>query len=93
MCFVSGTFFVANGFRPAIVKKGHKWAFVMFLDGGSVRCKKMKLKRMSRPAPIVGETEYTTSKLAAQFLSPNRLTGKARRITKQAKLMLNQARS
>lgn len=93
MCFESGTFFVENGFRPAIVKKGRKWAFVMFLDGSSVRCKRVLKSKVSNPKPIGGSVEYTTERLAAQFLSRKTLNGTDRFITKRARTMLKAARS
>jgi hypothetical protein len=93
MCFESGTLFIDNGYRPAIVKRGRKWAFIMFINGSKIRCKREKAKKVGRLSPIGGAVPYTTSTLADQFLTRKTLTGDSRFITKMAVAMLKEARN
>ena len=93
MCFDSGIYFVDNGFRPAITKKGWKWTYIMFIDGTRIRCKRMLSSKIGDPRPIYGTKPYSTAELAHQFLTRKTLTGCRYFITKQCRTMLQAARS
>jgi hypothetical protein len=93
MCFISGMFFVEHGFRPAIVKKGWKWAYIIFLNGSKVRCKRVLSSKIGRARPIAGSKSYSTAELAGQFLTRTTLNGKPYQLTKRCRSMLQAARS
>ena len=92
--FESGLFFIDGGFRPAIVKKGWKWTHAMYLDGSTIRCKRILSSKVGRPRPFVGGVDYNTKSLAAKFLSKrNSLTNQPVNRTKKVTTMLKEATS
>ena len=84
--FDSGRVFINGGFRPAIVKQGHKWSQVAYIDGSRVRVK--RVKGMVKVVPAYGDLKT----LASAFLRRKNVLGLTMHISKGAKQLLQQAR-
>lgn len=81
-----GTAFVKGGFRPVIVKQGHKWNHVVYNDGSNVRVHKTKEVVSFRP--LRGYENCV--KLARRMLRPRNCLGVKKDITKGARRILRE---
>lgn len=80
-----GTLYVNNGFRPVLVKRGRKWAEIVFVhEGSEVKRKRFLNSQVGTPRPITGKT-------AAKFVRFLRKTN--RRWTKRVEQILTEASS
>lgn len=81
-----GRVFVAGGFRPAIIKEGPKWSQVVYIDGTSIRVRKVKGKL--ELSPITG---LTRKGIAYRMLRPKNVLGVKQKATRTAKRILREA--
>lgn len=81
---ISGRTFIDGGFRPAIIKQGHKWSQVVYIDGSRVRVKKVRGEQKVTPA--YGDIKT----LARAFSKRYNVLGIKMHVTKTAKSILRE---
>ena len=69
----SGLFYIENGFRPSVVKRGYKWSYVLFMSATRIKCKRVRNVKLGKPHHMIGTRPYNTSELALRFLSTDKI--------------------
>ena len=81
----SGYTYIDGGFRVAICKEGRKWNQVVYIDGGTVRCRRTKERLTFRDCGI------PMTKLAKRMLRKRSALGTKKVINKGAAKVLTEA--
>ena len=83
----SGLFYIDNGFRIGISKRGRKWASVLYLSGGKVKARKVRSVKLKAPKPLCGTRVYSTRQVAKRLLGATTM-GVKREMSKRTKGIL-----
>ena len=80
-----GVAYINSGWRPVVVKVGHKWTQVVYIDGGSVKV--TKVKDTVRLVPMV----LTLRSVARKLMSKKNCLGLKMSHSKAALAILKEA--